>query len=206
SARGRAASRAPSRCPRGGAAPTRCRTATRPARPGRSRRAPTPPPRRSASRATPAAAPSAGSRAPPRSSSRARARSRPAAARGRVPALDPLGQVDLLVRGQQRDFPDLAQVEPQRVERGLDGEIELRPLLLLGQGRLFVRWMLVLLAFDQLDRVVDEVRVEVFDLFFGEVDVLEPGEDLVVVEKALFRSVLYELVQFFDVREGNDDC
>src|SRR4249919_2807590 len=66
--------------------------------------------------------------------------------------------------------------------------------------------MLVLLPFDQLDRVVDEVRVEVFDLFLGEVDVLEPSDDLVVGEKALFCSVLYQLVELFDVREGDVDC
>jgi hypothetical protein len=54
--------------------------------------------------------------------------------------------------------------------------------------------------------VVDEVRVEVLDLFLGEIDFLEPGDDLVVGEKALLCSVLYQLVELFDVREGDVDC
>jgi hypothetical protein len=36
--------------------------------------------------------------------------------RAHVSALDPLRQIDLLVGGQQRNLPDLAQVEAQRVE------------------------------------------------------------------------------------------
>jgi hypothetical protein len=44
-----------------------------------------------------------------------------------VAALDPLGQrLDLLVGGQQRHLADLAQVEPQRVERRLDREVDVR--------------------------------------------------------------------------------
>ena len=82
-----------------------------------------------------------------------------------VAALDPLREVDLLVGGQQRHLADLAQVEAQRVERRLDGEVELRRLFSSSaERRLLVRRVLVLLAFDQLDRVVDQVRVEVFDL------------------------------------------
>ena len=42
-----------------------------------------------------------------------------------VAALDALGQLDLLLCGQQRHAPDRAQVEPQRVEAGLDGEVDL---------------------------------------------------------------------------------
>ena len=126
--------------------------------------------------------------------------------RGHVPALDPLREVDLLVRGQQRHFPDLPQVQAQRVERRLDGEVELRALLLLCQRGLLVRRMLVLLTLDQLDRVVDEVRVEVLDLLFGEVDFLEPRDDLVVGEESLLCSVLYQLVKLFDVWEGDVDC
>ena len=45
--------------------------------------------------------------------------------------------------------------------------------------------MLVRLAFHQLDPVVDQIRVEVFDLLLRELDVFEPGYDLVVGEKAL---------------------
>ena len=40
--------------------------------------------------------------------------------------------------------------------------------------------------FDQLDAVVDEVRVEVLDLLFREVDFLQARDDLVVGEKPFF--------------------
>src|SRR5205085_1554448 len=93
--------------------------------------------------------------------------------RGHHPALDALGEVDLLVGRQQRHLADLPQIEAKRVERGLDGEVELRPLLLLREGRLLVRRMLVRLPLDQLDRVVDQVRVEVLDLLLRELDVFE---------------------------------
>ena len=46
--------------------------------------------------------------------------------REHVAAFDPLGQIDLLVGGEERHPPDLAQVEPERVQRRLDGEVELR--------------------------------------------------------------------------------
>jgi len=54
--------------------------------------------------------------------------------------------------------------------------------------------MLVCLAFDELDAVVDQVRVEVLDLIFGELDILEPRGDLVVVEEPFLETVLNELV------------
>src|SRR5947209_16552608 len=41
-------------------------------------------------------------------------------------------------------------------------------------GELFVRRMLVRLAFHQLDPVVDQVGVEVFDLLLRKLDVFEP--------------------------------
>jgi hypothetical protein len=112
-----------------------------------------------------------------------------------VAALDPLGQVDLLVGGQQRHLPDLAQVEPQRVERRLDRQVELRRNLRLLLGRRLLVWrVLVMFPLDQLDAVVDEVGVEVFDLLLGELDVLEPGDDLVVGEKTLVLALLDELL------------
>jgi hypothetical protein len=124
--------------------------------------------------------------------------------RRHVTALDALCEVDLLVGGEKRDFADLAQVEAQRVQRRLDAEIELRAFLLFRCG-LLVRRMLVRLAFQQLDAVVDQIRVEVFDLLFGELDVLEPGCDLVVVENAFLQTFLNELLQLLDLRKGDFD-
>src|SRR5207302_7857506 len=100
---------------------------------------------------------------------------------------------------------DLPQIEAERVERGLDGEVELRPLLLLRERRLLVRRMLVRLPLDQLDRVVDQVRVEVLDLLLRELDVFEPGDDLVVGEEAFLLPVLDELLEFFYIWEGDVD-
>ena len=126
--------------------------------------------------------------------------------RAHVAALDALGEVDLLICGQERNLADLSQVEAKRVERGLDGEVELGPgLLLLGECRLLVRRRLVLDTLDQLDAVVDEVRVEVLDLLLGEVDFLQPGDDLVVGEEPLLLPFGDELVQLLDVGQRDID-
>jgi hypothetical protein len=54
--------------------------------------------------------------------------------------------------------------------------------------------------------VVDQVRVEVFDLLLAELHLLESGDDLVVGEEPFLLSVLDELVEFLDVRQGDVDC
>ena len=77
--------------------------------------------------------------------------------------------------------------------------------LLLLDERLLVRERLVLLALDELDAVVDQVRREVLELLFGELDLLEPGDDLVVGEKALFLPGLDELLQLLDLGKGDVD-
>src|SRR4029450_11914659 len=80
-----------------------------------------------------------------------------------------------------------------------------RPRAALGEVALLVRRRLVLLAFVQLDAVVDEVRVEVFDLLLGQLHLLEPGHDLVAREEALLLSFDDELVELFDVGERDVD-
>src|SRR5438128_1600353 len=65
--------------------------------------------------------------------------------------------------------------------------------------------MLVRLAFDELDAVVDQVRVEVLDLLLAELDILEPRGNLVVVEESFLETVLDKLLQFFDVGERDVD-
>src|SRR3989442_1296959 len=84
-------------------------------------------------------------------------------------------------------------------------QVELRSLLLFRYGELFVGRMLVRLALHQLDPVIDEVRVEVLDLLLRELDVLEPGCDLVVVENALLETFLDELLKLLDLRKGDVD-
>ena len=68
-----------------------------------------------------------------------------------------------------------------------------------------MRRRLVLLPLDELDRVVDQVGVEVLDLLLRELDLLEPGDDLVVGEKALLLSLLDELLELFDLGESDVD-
>ena len=57
----------------------------------------------------------------------------------------------------------------------------------------------MLLALHQLDAVLDQVRVEVLDLFLRELDVFEPVDDLVIGEKALLLSFGDELLELFDL-------
>ncbi len=103
--------------------------------------------------------------------------------RSHVPPLDELRERHLLIGREERHLPDLAQIEPQGVERRLDREIELRLDLLLFLGDwVCQREVLVVDPLVELDRVVDQVRVEVLDLLLRELDVVEPGDDLVVVE------------------------
>ena len=53
--------------------------------------------------------------------------------------------------------------------------------------------------------MLDEVGVEVLDLLLRELDVLEPGDDLVVGEKALLLTLCDELVELLDVGKRDVD-
>ena len=68
-----------------------------------------------------------------------------------------------------------------------------------------MRQRLVLLAHDELDAVVDQVRREVFELLLGELHFLEPGDDLVVGEEALLLPGLDELLELLDLGKGDVD-
>src|SRR6266567_3003803 len=126
--------------------------------------------------------------------------------RGHVAALDPLRQIDLLVGGQQRHLADLSEVQPKRIKRRLDSQVELRRALdLFFDERLLVRQALVLLAFDELDPVVDQIRREVFDLLLGELDFLDSFDDLVIGEESFLLSRRDQLVEFLDVGQSNVD-
>ncbi len=59
--------------------------------------------------------------------------------------------------------------------------------------------------FVELDRVVDEIRVEVLDLLLRELDVVEPGDDLVVREEALLEPLLDQALELLDLGEGDID-
>jgi hypothetical protein len=111
--------------------------------------------------------------------------------RRHVPTLDPLREAHLLVGRQQRHPADLTQVEPERVERRLDGQVEhrRRSRAALRNRRLLVRRLLVLLPLDQLDRAIEQVGVEVLDLLRLQDDVLKHGSDLVVGQKPLLTPI-----------------
>jgi hypothetical protein len=58
----------------------------------------------------------------------------------------------------------------------------------------------VLDAFDELDGVIDEVRVEVLDLLLRELHLVEAGHDLVVREETLLDALLDQPLKLLDVR------
>jgi hypothetical protein len=68
-----------------------------------------------------------------------------------------------------------------------------------------VRRVLVVLAFDELDGMVDQVGVEVVDLLLRELHFLERRRDLVVREEPLVLAVLDELLELFDLRKSDVD-
>ena len=63
----------------------------------------------------------------------------------------------------------------------------------------------MLLALDEIDAVLADVRVEVLDLLLAELDVLEPVGDLVVAEKALLLALGDELLELLDFGKRDVD-
>src|SRR5207248_730900 len=57
----------------------------------------------------------------------------------------------------------------------------------------------------ELDRMVDQVRVEVFDLFLRQVNFLETRDDLVVGQESLLLAVLDELLKLLHLRKCDVD-
>ena len=53
--------------------------------------------------------------------------------------------------------------------------------------------------------MVDQVRVEVLDLLLRELDLFEPGDDLVVREESSLETVLDEALQLLDFGKSNVD-
>ena len=61
------------------------------------------------------------------------------------------------------------------------------------------------LGIQELDVVLDQVRVEVLELFLGELDLLERRRHLVVRQIALFLTLLNQPLQLFNFRERDLD-
>ncbi len=66
-----------------------------------------------------------------------------------------------------------------------------------------MRERLVLLAFDELDPVVDQVSREILELILGQLDFLDPCDDLVIGEEPFLLAHFDELVQLLDFRKGD---
>ena len=112
-----------------------------------------------------------------------------------VAGLDALGQLDLLVLGEQGDLAGFLEVEAQRVVGdGLDGEVESG----LGglEDALADRALLV-----DLDGLIEELRVEVLDLLHGHVVLFDQRHDLVAGDVA---ALLADLQEVLDVHDGTN--
>jgi hypothetical protein len=140
-----------------------------------------------------------------------------------VAALDAFGQRDLEVGGEQRDAPDRAQVQPQRVQRRLHGQVELGLLRRIGVaaggsllarlgGRLdagTLRRQELAVGADDVDALLGEVVVQFLDLLLGDLDLLESRGDLVEGQAAALLTVgdeaakLVELVDRGLIRQQN---
>ena len=99
-----------------------------------------------------------------------------------------LRELNLLVGGQQVDAPDRTQVEPQRVEARLDGQVDLDLLgpLDLRSGRILRRRLDApafrsrgpAVGLDHVDSVLVQVGVQLLDLLLGYLNLLEALLDL----------------------------
>src|SRR3954454_6487868 len=131
---------------------------------------------------------------------------------GHVAALDALGEVDLLLRRQERHAPDRAQVEAQRVEARLDREVDLRLLRRLAAGllaRLGGRLDLVHLGgrrlavgADHVDALLVQVLMELLDLLLGDLDLLEGGRDLLEGERTALLAFGDQLTEVVHLPDG----
>src|SRR6266508_963667 len=110
--------------------------------------------------------------------------------RRHVPALDPLRQRDFPLGRKQRHLADRAQVQPQRIERQLDAQLDLRRPLL--RMRLFAPGLLVMLPLDPPDRPFEQEGVDHHALLPCQLDILERVRDLVVGQKPVLKAIRNE--------------
>ena len=128
-----------------------------------------------------------------------------------VAALDAAREDHLLLGGEQAHPPDRAQVEPQRIERRLDGQVDLDLLTLVGLrlGRpggarldaAALRFGQAAVFADDFDALLVEERVELLHLLLGDVHLLQAGLDLRERQHAAlgpFRDQRLELLELSD--------
>jgi hypothetical protein len=103
-----------------------------------------------------------------------------------IAALDPLGKLDLLRGGQERDLADVLQEELERIGRDLG-------LFRLGRGGQLV---LVDVGVDDGDLGFVERRVELVELARVELELVQRERDFVRVESAALEACLEEALGF----------
>ena len=122
-----------------------------------------------------------------------------------VAALDPLRERHLLLGGEQLDLADRAQVQPQRVEARLDRQVELRSPRLArarppGAATLpSAAGSTHQLGRDQLDSLIDQMRVELAQLLVGELELLEARGELFLRQEAPLLALRKKLPQLLEL-------
>ncbi len=104
---------------------------------------------------------------------------------GHVAALDALREHDLLGGAEQRYATDCPQVQPQRVEARLDGEVELGA----RRGRRRVGLAARLLPVHDLDALLLDVGIDLGDLLAGELGLLDRRGEGVTAERSMLGTV-----------------
>ncbi len=126
-----------------------------------------------------------------------------------VAALDPLGEVDLLLGRQQADSADRAQVEPQRVEARLDRQVDLRALRRRSAARVRPfplgvaggRHRGLAVGLDHVDAVLLQVRMQLLHLLLRDLHLLQGGSDLLERQVAALLTFGDQLTELLHLRD-----
>ena len=135
-----------------------------------------------------------------------------------VAALDPLGERDLALGGQQLDAADRPQVEPQRIQAGLDRQVDLR--LARRVGRLALRRRRLepaalgdrgtpVLGVHDVDALILQVRVQLGDLLLGDLHLFKTRGDLLEGQEPpllAFKNQRAKLVDLDDRHVAREQC
>ena len=129
-----------------------------------------------------------------------------------VATLDPLGESDLAVGGEQLDAADRPQVETQGVERRLDRQVDLRLArrvrglrLLPASCRLEAATLggrQLAIGADDVDPFAFQVRMQLRDLFLRDLHLFKRGGDLLERQEATLLTLGDQRTELVDLRDG----